>query len=118
GKAEAPAITLNRIYHWVPSTIRGLSQMLGSRRHDTMTTTAIGNSTLAGNAARNCATGCTRLAAHGLSPIHTPIGTHTRLASPISTTTRVSVNSPNLKACKRSSTPSEERANSTMRHDA
>ena len=28
---EAPAITLNRMYHWVPSTISGESQMSGLR---------------------------------------------------------------------------------------
>ena len=50
--------------------------------------TAIGNSTLAGNAARNCATGWTRAAQRGRRPIQTPIGTQTRLASAISTTTR------------------------------
>ena len=49
------------------------------------TTTAIGNSTLAGKAARNCATGCTRSAQAGRRPIQTPIGTQIRLASAIST---------------------------------
>ena len=36
GKALAPAMTLNRMYHWVPSTISGDSQMSGSscKAHD------------------------------------------------------------------------------------
>ena len=84
-------MTLNRMYHCVPSTISGLSQMFGLSCHETIATTAIGNSTLAGNAARNCASGCTRSAAHGRSPIQTPIGTQITLAMAISTMTRASV---------------------------
>ena len=45
-----------------------------------MATTAMGNSTLAGNAARNCANGCTASATRGRKPIQTPIGTQIRLA--------------------------------------
>jgi len=40
-----------------------------------MTITATGKSRFAGNAARNCASGCTRSASFPLSPIATPIGT-------------------------------------------
>ena len=40
-----------------------------------------GNSRLAGNAARNCATGCARRAQTGRRPSQTPIGTQIRLAS-------------------------------------
>jgi hypothetical protein len=105
GKALAPAMTLNRMYHCVPSTISGLSQMFGSSRSDTMPATAIGNSTLAGKAARNCATGCTRWAAQGRSPIHTPIGTQIALAMAMSTTTRASVNRPNQPAASASAMP-------------
>ena len=52
-------MTLNRMYHCVPRIISGLSQMSGSSRNATIAETAIGNSRLAGKAARNCATGCT-----------------------------------------------------------
>jgi len=57
GIDEAPAITLNKMYHWVPRIISGLSQILGSSLKATIADTATGNITLAGNAARNCATG-------------------------------------------------------------
>ena len=59
-----------------------------------MNSTTGGNSRLAGNAARNCASGCARRAQTGRSPSQTPIGTQSRLASTISTTTRTSVNRP------------------------
>src|SRR6516165_220259 len=72
GNALAPAITLNRMYHWVPNIMSGLSQIFGSSRNVTMPTTATGNTTLAGNAAINCAIGWTRSAAHGRRPSHTP----------------------------------------------
>jgi hypothetical protein len=51
GKALAPAMTLNRMYHWVPSTISGLNQIFGLSCNETMATTTMGNSTFAGNAA-------------------------------------------------------------------
>jgi hypothetical protein len=57
GYELAPAITLNRMYHWVPSTISGDSQISGFRWKRTITTTNTGNSRFAGNAARNCASG-------------------------------------------------------------
>ena len=56
---------------------------------------------LAGKAARNCASGCTRSAMRGRRPIHTPIGTQIRVASAISTTTRSSViSTPSRNACR------------------
>ena len=54
----------------------------------------MGNSRFAGKAARNCAIGCTMLATRGRMPTATPMGTHTRLASAISTVTRSSVRRP------------------------
>ncbi len=53
-----------------------------------MPKTATGNKRFAGNAARNCAIGCTTCATPGRMPTQTPIGTHTRLAMPIRTNTR------------------------------
>src|SRR3982751_1028143 len=55
GSVEAPATTLNRMYHWVPNTINGLSQMLGDRCACTSAYTTIGNIRLTGKAARNWA---------------------------------------------------------------
>ena len=91
GKAAAPAITLNRMYHCAPSTISGVSQMSGLRFQCTMATTKIGKNKLAGNAARNCATGCARRAQVGRRPNHTPTGTQIRVAMTISTITRIMV---------------------------
>ncbi len=62
-----------------------------------MTDTTIGNSRLAGKAARNCATGCTITAALGRVPTQTPIGTQMTLAIAISTMTRASVARPSKK---------------------
>ena len=56
-----------------------------------MNTTNGGNSRLAGKAARNCASGCARRAQIGRRPSQTPIGTQIRLATIISTTTRIIV---------------------------
>ena len=86
------------MYHCVPSTISGDSQIFGFAPVATIATTAKGKSTLAGKAARNCATGWTRSATAGRRPIQTPIGTQIRLATAISTTTRSSVTRPPLKA--------------------
>ena len=53
--------------------------------------TAMGNTTLAGKAARNCAAGWTRSAIAGRRPIQTEIGTQTRLAKASRTMTRTMV---------------------------
>ncbi len=68
--------------------------MSGFSLSATMSTTAAGNSTLAGKAARNWAKGWTRSVHAGLSPIHTPIGTQITLAMAISTSTRSKVSTP------------------------
>ena len=75
GNAAAPATTLNRMYHCVPRIISGVSQISAFRWKCTMKITNGGNSRLAGNAARNCASGCARRAQMGRSPSQTPIGT-------------------------------------------
>ena len=59
-----------------------------------MITTNTGKARLAGNAARNCASGWIRSASFGRSPIQTPIGTQISVASAISTMTRASVMKP------------------------
>jgi hypothetical protein len=82
------------MYHCVPRIISGLSQMLGLSLSTTMAETTIGNRRFAGKAARNCATGCTRLAARGRVPTQTPTGTQMQLAMAISTTTRHKVTMP------------------------
>ena len=59
-----------------------------------MITTNTGKARLAGNAARNCASGWIRSASFGRSPIQTPTGTQISVASAISTMTRNSVTKP------------------------
>ena len=84
-------MTLNRMYHCVPSTISGVSQMSGLSCQCTMAMTKIGKNRLAGNAARNCAAGCARRAQVGRSPSQTPTGTQSAVASTMSTMTRTMV---------------------------
>ena len=91
------------MYHWVPSTISGDSQMSGFRWKRTIAITNTGNSRLAGNAARNCASGWIFSASAGRKPISTPIGTQITEAIAISTTTRSSVISPSTNTCQTSS---------------
>jgi hypothetical protein len=57
GKALAPAITLKRMYHWVPRIISRQSQIFGVRSKRMIRKTATGKSRLAGKAARNWAMG-------------------------------------------------------------
>ena len=50
-------MTLNRMYHWVPRIISGLSQISGFRPQAMMPETATGNIRLAGKAAMNTTRG-------------------------------------------------------------
>ncbi|MNM92230.1 hypothetical protein D3C81_1045550 [compost metagenome] len=79
------------MYHCVPKISSGLSQISGFSPKRAISITASGNIRLAGNAARNCATGCATRASSGFRPMRMPIGTHTSAASAISTTTRTMV---------------------------
>ena len=94
GNAVVPEMTLNRMYHWVPRIISGDSQISGLSSNLRISTTTAGNTRFAGNAARNCTTGCTRSASCGLRPIHTPTGTQISEAMTISTMMRSAVNAP------------------------
>ena len=93
-------MTLKRIYHCAPSTISGDSQISGLELKRTIATTANGKRTLAGKAARNCASGWTRSVQAGRSPIQTPTGTQISVASAISTMTRSSVKKAEPSACQ------------------
>ena len=44
----APAMTLNRMYHWVPSTISGDSQMSGLSSNTTISDTTSGKQDVGG----------------------------------------------------------------------
>ncbi len=82
------------MYHWVPRIISGESQMSGARWNRTMSRAAMGKNRLFGNAAMNWAMGWIASASLGRRPTVTPIGTHIRLASAISTSTRSRVRPP------------------------
>ena len=106
------------MYHCVPRIISGLSQIFGLSFQATMPDTTIGNSRLAGKAARNCATGCTRLAARGRVPTQTPIGTQMTLAIAMSTMTRVKVASPSSNTVPTSARVMPSTAKRTICHKA
>jgi len=72
----------------------GLSQMSGFSLSSTMPETTMETAGSPGRRPGNCAIGCTMLATRGRMPTATPMGTHTRLASAISTVTRSSVRKP------------------------
>jgi hypothetical protein len=88
GNAEAPAMTLNKMYHCVPRIMSGLTQTSTFSLKWTIATTATGNNRLAGKAARNWASGWIFSAQRGRRPIITPSGTQTRLAKAIRVPTR------------------------------
>ena len=90
------------MYHCVPRIISGLSHRSGLSFQVTMPNTASGNSRLAGNAARNCAIGCTICVARGRSPTQMPIGTQNRLARVIRMSTRAIVISARPATCSAS----------------
>ena len=89
----------------MPSTISGDSHTSGLSFQCTMKSTATGNIRLAGKAARNCATACSRSDQRGFMPTHTPTGTHTSAAIAISTSTRTSVYRPSTKTWPTSCQP-------------
>ena len=64
----------------------------------TNTTVANGNMKLAGKLASTCTIGWAIRVTFGFIPIHTPIGTHTTVATATSTITRAKVAAPSAKA--------------------
>ncbi len=70
----APAITLNRMYHCVPSSIRTMEPMPNPPPSRTRPSSTTGNSAVAGTEAAICASGCATLANRGLKPMATPTG--------------------------------------------
>ncbi len=89
GMALAPAMTLNRMYHWAPRAMRRIPPMLRLSPTATKATVANGKRKFAGKLARTWTTGCAYRARRGLMPILTPIGTQTSDAK----TTRVATRS-------------------------
>src|ERR1017187_6014974 len=93
GIAIAPAMTLNRMYHCVPSSIRAIDPTPSpppSRINKSSTT---GNSAVAGTEAAICASGCATLASRGWDPIATPTGIFHAAASASEKLTRRNVRS-------------------------
>ena len=92
GKALAPAMTLNRMYHCVPRIISGVSQMSGLPCEIDRVSTNHGRRTgWPGTPPGTAPSGCARRAQAGRSPSQTPTGTQTSVARIISTTTRTRV---------------------------
>src|SRR6185312_9215574 len=75
GIAIAPAITLNRTYHCVPSTIRAMAAMLRPPGSESSMSRRTENSAVAGIDAMTCTTGCNLRDHLGLIPTATPNGT-------------------------------------------
>ena len=78
--AIAPAMTLNRMYHCVPSAIRNTLPRLIGMRVAMKNATMNGNVMFTGNDAAICASGCAMRATRGRRPIQTPIGVQIRVA--------------------------------------
>ena len=75
GMAEAPAITLNRMYHCVPSDMSGMLPQLMSICQAMNHSVTNGNVKFEGKLANTCASGCTNQEIRGFMPIFTPVGT-------------------------------------------
>ncbi len=70
----APAITLNRMYHCVPSSISKIDPVFNPPPRLTKPSNSTGNSAVAGTDAAICAKGCAIRARRGLKPMATPAG--------------------------------------------
>src|SRR6266403_660312 len=80
GMAMAPAMTLNRIYHWVPIAISKMLPQLIPMWAATKKPTTKGKVILTGNEAAIWANGWAKRAISGLEPIQTPIGVQIKVA--------------------------------------
>ena len=98
GIAEAPAMTLNRMYHCAPSAISRTAPTSSERCQATNTTVANGNRKLAGKPARIWTTGWANRVTFGLIPIQTPTGTQMTVATATRNITRAKVAAPSAKA--------------------
>jgi hypothetical protein len=98
GIAEAPAMTLKRMYHWAPSAISRTEPKSSGMCRATNTAVANGNRKFAGNPARTCTIGWANLVTFGLIPIHTPTGTQITVATAVRKMTRAKVAAPSAKA--------------------
>src|SRR5216683_229045 len=71
----APAMTLKRMYHWVPSSIRRIAASESPPGSPTRASNRMGKSAVAGMEATTCTTGCRRRDHFGERPMATPAGT-------------------------------------------
>src|SRR5205823_5316389 len=85
--AMAPAITLKRMYHWVPSSMSKTAARDSPPGRPTSARSNTGKSAVAGMEAITCTTGCKRRDQRGERPMATPTGTVQ--ATPTSKATRV-----------------------------
>ena len=70
----APAITLKRMYHWVPSSISAMEPMPSPPPILTSAMSRTGKSAVAGTEAAICASGWAMRARRGMKPMATPTG--------------------------------------------
>jgi hypothetical protein len=96
--AEAPAITLNRMYHCDPRAMSKMPPKFSDTPAAMKNAAANGNTKLAGNEASTCTTGWASRDTLGFIPIHTPTGTQITLATTSNTTTRANVAAPSTNA--------------------
>src|SRR5580698_6021224 len=87
----APAITLNRMYHCVPSSISTTAPTLNPPPTRTKSSSTTGNNAVAGTDAAICASGCAMRASLRLKPIATPAGMVQSDAMSSATMTRTKV---------------------------
>src|ERR1700678_3365143 len=74
GIAVAPAITLNKRYHWVPSRSKRIEPTPNPPPTRISNSKIIGNNAVAGTDAATCTMGCAIADSFGFSPIITPAG--------------------------------------------
>ena len=99
GIAIAPAMTLNRMYHCVPSAISSTLPRLIGMWVAIKKATINGNVMFTGNDAAICASGWAMRATRGRSPIQTPMGVQISVAMTLMASTRRSVRNPSQTTC-------------------
>src|SRR5579871_1569103 len=91
GIALAPAITLNKMYHCVPSISSTMEPTPNPPPTRISATRIIGNNAVAGTEAAICASGWASAASRGRSPMYTPTGTVQQAARTSTNSTRRNV---------------------------
>ena len=88
GMAEAPATTLKRMYHCVPSSISTMLPQPSPTPGAASAATTAGKSIGAGKEAATCTTGCSTRESRGESPMASPAGSAQSVPSAVAASTR------------------------------